>query len=470
MAEDIITKTISQAEEAADVQDDDWMLIQRGNAPAEKVRVAAYRTAIGEKLAEEFAGEDLETALDVAATVTANAALATLAADRADVAVDRAVLAAASTGAYPHSAATVVPRGVVSVVLTDGGTAYTDGVDFVGALTGGGGLGARFLFDVVAGEIVNIHGVEPGYGYTSPPVADFSASAGGTGDAAATVAIGHLVLSGRFYFAASADGASEQMFQNVAGVATVVDPPVVRAPTPQTLVRLVQTNDSATLWELEPAPGYAVPANPMTALFDYTATAANPPGSGIVIKGAGFLGAEGRQLVRPDGVQIVGGVIQPGLRTQFHYAPSGKFNLMTPSAGPASAMVDTQMLSSTGVLWVMHPVQTLMNNTGIGIFFTVYDPPVRTEGGLYGRMIGINDAEDLEIRGYSGEPGDEFPQDLIDGPNWRVVITRNENGAYQLVSAVRPGLPIPPPPPAGSFSAFATRAAAAARALSTFGY
>lgn len=467
---DFVTKTTDQMDPVADVLDDDELLVSRGGVIGVST-VEAVRTALGEKLAAEFSGEDLGVALAAADISTVNAAATAADRELAANAADRAVLAAATKGSYPNSAATVVPKGVTTVAITAPGAGYTNGVDYVGTFTGGGGgFGARFLFDVVAGAVANVHGVEPGYGYTVNPVPVFDAAPAGAG-AAGTATVSDLVLSGEFYWAASADGATERMHQNVAGAATEVAPPVIRGSGVQTIVRMVQTNDSGNLLQIQPAPGYSVPADPTAALFDLEIKTANPDGVGILVKGAGFLppADDIRQMVRPDGVQILGGVLTPGLRALFSYTALGKFWLLSPSAGPAAPIVDVKLIDgTTGTNWNMHPVQTLSNNSGLGVVFRIFNPPVRTEGSLLCRILGINDVEQIEIRGATGLADDPFPQDGISGPNHTVFITRDPNGSYRLLRIERPADAIAPP--AGSFTAFATRTAAAVRALSAYGH
>ncbi|WP_439471330.1 hypothetical protein [Brevundimonas sp.] len=261
---DIVTQTINQAGEATDILDTDWHVMQRGDAPAQKIAHGAVRQSVAEQVAAEFPESHLAEALAAVAEAGEKAddaaAWAGAASDDADAAEiargltvaasERAIMAAATSLSYPNSAATAVPRGVTSINLTAPGNGYTNGTDFVGVLTGGGGSAARFLFDVVGGAVTNLHGLEPGYGFTGNPTgASFATAGAGTGATVAAVA-SHLVPSGKFYWAASANGATESMYQNNAGAPLLVTPEVKRPYAGQ--IPATAAASSSVLWDVTP--------------------------------------------------------------------------------------------------------------------------------------------------------------------------------------------------------------------------
>lgn len=75
-------------------------------------------------------------------------------------------------------------KGVDSVVITDGGTAYTT-APAVG-FSGGGGSGAAGTAVVAGGAVISVTMTNPGTGYTSEPTVDFT---GGGGSGAAGTAV-----------------------------------------------------------------------------------------------------------------------------------------------------------------------------------------------------------------------------------------------------------------------------------------
>ncbi len=238
------------------------------------------------------------------------------------------------------------------------------------------------------------------------------------------------------------------------------------------IVPLRQTNESGNLLVVDVMPGFAWPADPFRAIYSLLIGSANPAGQGVVVSGPPFLAGEGRQMVRRDGVQILGGVLQPGVTAQFTYRTDARFVLHSPSSGPPSYVVDVVLTDATGNdHWVMHPVQTLANNTGLGIDFRVSNVPPRGENGLVGRVFGINDTDALQIRGPSGAADDQVPKTAIDGGE-TVIFTRHPNGTWVIKHINRPSLtPVGGEVAvSGSFTAFATRTAAASRALSVYGH
>jgi hypothetical protein len=141
---------------------------------------------------------------------------------QAAVSAGQVVSALAASTAYPNSATTTVPTGVTgytSLVAGTGGTAGT----YALAFSGGGGTGATGTFTVAAGAVSAITITGPGYGYTSAPTVSFAAATGLTG-ASATITIGALVASGKFYWATSTDGQTLTLYQNASGTATAASP------------------------------------------------------------------------------------------------------------------------------------------------------------------------------------------------------------------------------------------------------
>lgn len=177
-----------------------------------------------------------------AASVTAAANAETVAADMAttqgyrDEAADHVADAAAqvalanaaalTAGAYPATARSYVPRGATGVGTITGGSGGTDGT-FALAFTGGNfGANPSGTFTVASGAVTAITITGPGVyigASLSAPTLDFSASTGLTG-ASAALTIDYLVTAGRYYWAQSADGQYNELYQNVAGNATATSP------------------------------------------------------------------------------------------------------------------------------------------------------------------------------------------------------------------------------------------------------
>lgn len=238
---------------------------------------------------------------------------------------------------YPLSAATVVPKGVTAVNLTNGGTGKTNGTGFVGTFTGGAGTGAQFLFDVVGGVVGNIRNIQPGYGYTSNPTPVFTASAGGTG-LVATATADVLVKSGEFYWAATATG-TERLYQNVAGVATAQN--LYRPYAGKVIATAAASNN--VLWTVTPETGFGIQGTGQVI----RAIAPGFNGLGINLVTPGLFGGVATPLVLPS--------LEPvplnHLKTNypFEYTPVtiaavNYLILMNPPFIPVSQIIQTEWM------------------------------------------------------------------------------------------------------------------------------
>lgn len=143
----------------------------------------------------------------------------------AEAARDQAIAAGAAQNIYPVAARDDVPRGATGTGAITPGSSGTDGT-FDLAFTGGNfDVNPMGTFTVESGAVTAISITGPGlYIGDSPtaPTLDFSASANLAG-AAATLTVGFLVPAGRYYYAPSEDEGYISQFQNVAGVATLVE-------------------------------------------------------------------------------------------------------------------------------------------------------------------------------------------------------------------------------------------------------
>lgn len=170
-------------------------------------------------------------------------------------------------GSYPNSAETAVPRGVTSTTGIVGGSGGTNGTFDLGVSGGTAGANAAAAtgtFTVSGGALTAITITSPGYGYTSAPTLAFTASAGLTG-ASATAVIDYLVTTGKFYFAAKADGNSTRLYQNVAGTATLVSSGGIEVPSKTYLDDQVSTVTDALY-----APDANLPLSKLMAFYDFT--------------------------------------------------------------------------------------------------------------------------------------------------------------------------------------------------------
>jgi hypothetical protein len=156
-----------------------------------------------------------------AATSETNAAAS---ATSAATSATSAVSASATTGAYPNSAQSNVPRGLTqaSVGAITGGSGGTNGT-FALAWSGGNfTVNPTGTFTVSGGAVTAVTITGPGLyigASTTVPTPSFAASAGLTGASVALTAQ-FLVASGAAYWTASADGLSLVNYRNVGGVPT----------------------------------------------------------------------------------------------------------------------------------------------------------------------------------------------------------------------------------------------------------
>jgi hypothetical protein len=189
----------------------------------------AASTATSTANAALTAADAIATAADAvstAADVVTASALAVAASDDADSAAASLAstqLAAVTDGIW-GTATAYVPRGITGHGAITGGSGGTDGT-FAFSTTGGNfSVAPTGTFTVSGGALTAITITGPGeYIGASPsvPTLVLTASAGLTG-ASATLTADFLVASGRTYLANHASNASLwQVYQNVAGVATI---------------------------------------------------------------------------------------------------------------------------------------------------------------------------------------------------------------------------------------------------------
>ena len=201
-----------------------------------KVPYSALRDAVGEDLLEDITaakqatGGDLEAvqALRAAFDIDAPAQLSAVNAAGASqvTAVNNAGVTQRNliAGAVPRnlyaSTADALSNGVIGHASLVGGSGGTNGT-FDVALSGGGGTGAAARFTVTGGVLVSILWTAKGKNYTSAPTLSFAASAGLTG-ASAIAVIGQNEPPGAvFGVAPGANSALYDVYENVAGVATM---------------------------------------------------------------------------------------------------------------------------------------------------------------------------------------------------------------------------------------------------------
>lgn len=284
-------------------------------------QVAAVNTAGGTQVgAVNTAGGVQVSAVNTAGATQVTAVNAAGTAQTALV-IDAAHDASYFADTYPNSAQAAVPRGVTAVVLTAPGTGYTNALGYVGTVIGGAGTGARFLFDVVLGAVGNIRGIEPGYGYSGNPTgADFSAAGGGNG-ATATVTASHLVLSGEFYWAAEASGATFRRYQNLAGVPTPTN--LYRSYSAQ--VPCTATASSSILHNLTPESGF-----PVIGLGQkFRCIAPGTSGAGVYrAKVIGLYGDAYVDVLLPDGTPAPQGAVKGNYPAEFTPAVIGGTNYL----------------------------------------------------------------------------------------------------------------------------------------------
>ncbi len=211
--------------------------VAAANASA-SAAVAAATTATG---AASASAASATSAAGSAAAAGASAGSAAGSASAAANAVGNVVLAAATSGAYPNSAASNVPRGLTqaSVGAITGGSGGANGTF---ALTWSGGnfnVNPTGNFTVSGGAVTAVSITGPGLyigGAPSVPTPGFAASSGLTG-AAVTLTAQFLVQGGQGYWVQSADGNQLDRYTNVGGVATAASgvgpvPLVVNPPYP----------------------------------------------------------------------------------------------------------------------------------------------------------------------------------------------------------------------------------------------
>lgn len=204
--------------------------------------VAAAQTAEANAEAAEINAETAETNAEAAETAAEAAQVAAAAsnasagayATSASASAATATLAALGQGIWPTATANV-PRGITGHGTITGGSGGTNGT-FTGSVTGGNfSVNPTFTFTVSGGALTSITITGAGqYIGASPtsPTAIFTASSGLTG-ASATLTTDFLVTAGRTWWANHAtDSLLYQLYQNVAGVATIqTGSTLVKAPT-----------------------------------------------------------------------------------------------------------------------------------------------------------------------------------------------------------------------------------------------
>ena len=138
---------------------------------------------------------------------------------------NQTVIAAMAQNVYPVAARDDVPCGATGTVTITGGIGGADGT-FDLAFTGGNfAVNPTGTFTVSGGVVTAISLTGPGLYIGDNPIAPtliFSASSDLTG-AVATLTVGLLVPAGGFYFTPSEDDGYVAQFQNVAGVATLIE-------------------------------------------------------------------------------------------------------------------------------------------------------------------------------------------------------------------------------------------------------
>jgi lysophospholipase L1-like esterase len=190
------------------------------------------RTLTSEKFSS-VTSLDVDTALDQAA---ASAAAAETSAEEAEESAADALTSAASAAVSRDAAllsrgifattAKALSKGVASVASLVGGSGGTNGT-FDLAFSGGAGSGAAGRFVVAGGAVVSVVITATGDSYTSAPTISFASSSGLTG-ASATAVIANNVDADEYFIVPSGAG-YVSLYQNVAGVATLVDTIPLRA-------------------------------------------------------------------------------------------------------------------------------------------------------------------------------------------------------------------------------------------------
>lgn len=203
-------------------------IYQWSTSPAGWERVADTEAARADAFAAQAAGyaaearTGAETALGLAEDAQEGAEAAKAGAETAR---DQAIAAGAAQNIYPLAARDDVPRGATGTGAITPGSSGTDGT-FDLAFTGGNfDVDPMGTFTVESGAVTAITITGPGlYIGDSPtaPTLDFSASANLAG-ADATLTVGFLVPAGNYYYAPSEDDGYVSQFQNVGGVATLVE-------------------------------------------------------------------------------------------------------------------------------------------------------------------------------------------------------------------------------------------------------
>lgn len=175
---------------------------------------AALAAPTGAALVGTSDGSNVQAQLTALPVVVAG--YATAAASSAST----ALIAAATLGVYPNSAASNVPRGAAINVLTPG-TGGTNGTNYVATYTGGNYIGnPTVLYDVVAGAVANVRLTDPGLYIGASPIAPTVVLGSGAGGAALTLTSVFRIGTGSGYWVQSADGLTLDRYKNVAGVAT----------------------------------------------------------------------------------------------------------------------------------------------------------------------------------------------------------------------------------------------------------
>lgn len=190
--------------------------------------------------------DDVARAEAAATRADSDSAIATGAAGTASNASASAIMAAATVGVYPNSAATNIPRGAALNVTTPG-SGGTNGTNYVATYTGGNYTGnPTILYDVVAGAVANVRLTDPGLYIGASPTAPTVVLGSGAGGAALTLTNVFRIGTGSGYWVQSTDGNTLDRYKNVAGVATSDTANIKSVPTSTYLASAITSLNTVT--------------------------------------------------------------------------------------------------------------------------------------------------------------------------------------------------------------------------------